>query len=163
VRLGVGLLEEVELELGAEHGRVAELCGALHLALQDLAGRRSHRLAVVPEDVAEDEGCPLEPRDAPQRGEVRLQQEVAVTALPVGHLVPGDRVHLHVQRKEVVAPLDAVLRDLALDEEVAVHALPEQTSLHIGESDDDGVDGAAFDLRLELLQLHAGDPNRRKA
>ncbi len=163
VRLGVGLLEEVELELGAELRREAELRGPLHLALEHLSRGGVDRLAVVPEDVAEDEGRPFEPRDPAQRGEVRLEDEVAVPALPVGHPVAGDGVHLHVEGEEVVAALDAVLGDPALEEEVSVDALAHQPALHVRERDDDRVDRTGLDLGGQLLERHAGDPNVRAA
>ena len=90
-RLLVGVLEQEELELGAEHRRVPELRRALDLALQHLSRRGSDRRPVGPFDVAEHERRPFEPRDAPQRGHVRPRREVAVAALPARHLVTRER------------------------------------------------------------------------
>ena len=117
----------------------------------------------MPEDVAEDERRPFQPRNPPQRVQVGLEEEVAVAPLPVGDRIPGDGVHLHVEREQVVAALDAVLGDLAFEEELPVHALPHEAALHVGEGDDDRVDRAALDLGSQLLQRHAGDPNVRVA
>ena len=64
------------------------------------------------DDVAEDERGAVEPRDPAQRREVGHDPEVAVSLLPVDHLVAWDGVHLHVEREQVVAALDAVVCDL---------------------------------------------------
>ncbi len=156
VRLLVGLAEEVELELGAEHGSEAELGGPLHLALEDLSRRGRYRLAVVPTHVAEDERGRLEPRDPAQRGEVRPQDEVAVALLPAGDAVARDGVHLHVVGEQVVAALDAVLVDVVLDEELPVEALAHEPALHVGEGDDHRVDRAVLDRRRQFVQRQHG-------
>jgi hypothetical protein len=152
VRLGVGLPEEVELELRAEHRHVAEPRGAFDLALEHLPWRGVDRAAVVPEDVAEDERRPFEPGGQSQRPEIWLEEEVAVALRPVGDVVAGDGLHLHVEREEVVATLDAVLGDLPLEEELCVDALAHQTSLHVREGDDDRVERAGFHLRFQLIE-----------
>ena len=78
--------------------------------------------------------------------------EVAVAALPARHLVPGYRVHLHVEREQVVAPLERIRVLHLLDEEVRLHALAHQASLHVGERDDDGVDLAGLDLLFQFVE-----------
>ena len=95
----------------------------LHLRAQHLPRRRRDGRAVVPADVAEDERRRLEPRDPPQRRQVGLQREVAVAALPARDRVAGDRIHLHLEREQVVAALDRVPRADLLDEELAVEPL----------------------------------------
>ena len=109
VRLLVGLLQEVELELGAEHRLEARRSRPLDLRLQHLPRRGADRRAVLPGDVAEHERRPFEPRHPPQRPEVGPQVEVAVAPLPARHRVPGLRVHLHVEREQVVAALEPVV------------------------------------------------------
>ena len=133
------LLEQVELELGAELGLEPRCLGAIDLRLQHLPRRGRDRRAVVPPDVAEDERRPLEPGDPPHRREVGLHDEVAVPALPARDRVAGHRVHLHLEREQVVAALGPVLPD-PVEEEIAVKALPQQPSLHVGEGHDDGVE-----------------------
>ncbi len=159
VRLGVGLLEEIELELGAHHRRQAELRGPLHLRPQHLTRRGLDGRAVVPADVAEHERRGVEPRDPAQRGHVGRDREVAVALFPARDLVPGDRVHLHLEREQVVAALDGVLGLHLLHEELGVEPLAEQASLHVGERDHDRVDLAGGDEILELgVGQHRGDP-----
>ena len=68
------------------------------------------------------------------------EREVAVALLPARDLVARDRLHLHVEREQVVAALDRVLGLDLLDEELAVEPLSEQPALHVGEGDDDRVD-----------------------
>ena len=156
VRLGERLLEEEELELGTEHGLEAERAGALDLGAKDLPRRGPNRLAVVPGHVAKDERGGLEPGDAAQRRKVGHHVEVAVAALPVGHLVAGDGIHLHVERQQVVAPLDRLPVAGGVHEVLGVEALAHQPALHVGEGDDDGVDLTLFDLSRELVLAESG-------
>ena len=104
--LGVALLVEVELELGGRVRREAHRAGTLVLGDQDLPGRGHHGTPVLVDDVREHQRRAVEPGDHPQRGHVRLDPEVAVAVLPVGHLIPGERLHVHVEREQVVAALD---------------------------------------------------------
>ena len=158
VGLGVGLLQQVELELRAEHRRQPQRLCAFDLRAQHLARRRRHRRAVVPADIAEDERRRLEPGDPPQRREVRLEGEVAVASLPARELVAGDGIHLHLEREQVVAALDRMAGADLLDEELAVQPLPHEPALHVRERDDDGVDRARLDVRLQLVEAqHESD------
>ena len=91
VRLEVGLAEEEELELRAEHRLEAERVRLLHLRLQHLARRRGDGRPVVPLDVALHHHRGLVPGDPAQRGEVGPEPEVAVAALPARDRVPRDR------------------------------------------------------------------------
>ena len=156
VGLGVGLQEEVELQLRAEHGREAELGGAIDLTLQDLPRRGIDRRAVEPDDVAENERRRLEPRDPPERRHVGREAEVAVPAFPVRHLVPGNRIHLHVDGEQVVAPFHAVLGHVLLEEEGRVQAFSQQPALHVREGDDDGVDLSCRRRGLQLVDGQHG-------
>src|SRR5687768_2019028 len=106
MRLLVRLLEQEELELRAEHRVEPELGGPLELSLQDLARRGGDRGAVVPRDVAEYERRPFQPGNPAQRAEIGNEPEVAVAPLPARDLVPRDRIHLHLEREQVVAALD---------------------------------------------------------
>src|SRR3989442_1347700 len=92
MRLRVAVLEEVELQLGAEHGQVAALERPLDLAFQDLPRRFDDGLSVLPGNVANDEGRPVEPRDPPERLDVGNEVKVTVPLLPVRHRVTRDRV-----------------------------------------------------------------------
>ena len=100
----------------------------------------------MPDDVAQHECRRLQPGNRAQRRQVRLQPEVAVAPLPARKRVAGLRIHLHVEREQVVAALRLVpSRDL-LEEEVDVVALPHQAALHVRERDDDGVDARVLEL-----------------
>ena len=147
-----GLAEEIELELAAHHGREAESGRALELGLQNLARRGLHRRPVVPLHVAENERRRLEPRDAAERRQVGPNVEVAVALLPARERIARHRVHLHLEREQVVAALHPVPRVHLLEEELGVKALAHQPALHVGEGDDDGVDRAGLDLCAQLLE-----------
>src|SRR5580700_3997335 len=152
VRLRIRLLEQEELELRAEHGLVSHRFRAVDLRLEHLTRRRTDGRAVVPCDIAEDKHGAFEPRNAPHRVEVGNHREIAVAALPARDLVPGDRIHLHLEREQVVAPFDRVLVLHLLNEEVRLHTLTHQASLHVGERDDDGVDVPGIDQFGELVK-----------
>src|SRR6266545_8332143 len=102
---------------------------------------------------------PLEPGKTPEGGEVRLQVEVSVAALPARHRVARLGIHLHVEREQVVAALDPVLGGL-VEEELGLLALAQQATLHVSESGHDRVDSARLDLRSKLIQRqHEADSN----
>ena len=86
--------------------------------------------------------------------EVGLHHEVAVAALPRRHRVAVDGVHLDVDGEQVVARLGVVLEHL-LDEVVADEALALEAALHVGEDEQDRVDGAVADRAAELIGVHA--------
>ena len=151
MRLLERLAEEIELELAAHHRRVAERGRALELRLENLARRGLHRRPVVPLHVAEHERRRLEPRDAAKRRHVGPNVEVAVALLPARERVAGHRIHLHLEREQVVAALHPVPGVHLLEEELGVQALAHQPSLHVGEGDDDRVDRAGLDLCAQLV------------
>ena len=151
-RLVEALAEEEELELRADHRVVAHRLRLRDLRLQQLPRRRRDRRPVVADDVAQDERGRLVPRDAAQRAEIRLQPEVAVAALPARERVPGNRVHLHLEREQVVAPLDLVAGVELLEEERRVQPLAHHPALHVGERRDHRVDRAAVDVDPQLLE-----------
>ena len=106
----------------------------------------------MPDHVAQDEGGPFEPGDAPQGAEVGAHAEVAVALVPARDRVTRDRIHFHVQSEQVVAAFDSVLGDVLVDEVLGMNALAHQPSLHVRERDDDGVDRPGIDVRSELVQ-----------
>lgn len=154
-RLFVGVLEDDELQLGADLGGVAELGQALQLAAQYLAGRGDHRGAVAPGEVGVEHGRALVPGDAAQRAQVRVHREVAVAAVPGGHRVALDGVHLGVDGEQVVAALGAVLEHL-VEEETGGEPLALEPPLHVGEGQDDSVDLTARDEGVQLLDAQRG-------
>ena len=103
--------------------------------------------------VAEHERRAVEPWHLSQRGQIRLDGEIAVALLPVRHLIPGHGVHLHVEREQVVAPLDALLDDL-IEEVMDLDPLTDESALHIGKRRDDRVDGAALGVVAQHIQGH---------
>ena len=100
----VGLVEQIELELGGEIRRHALRAEPGDLRLQH--GPRAVRdrlVMMVVEDVAEDQRGPRQPRDAPERRQVGLHDEVAVALFPVGDGVARHRLHVDVVGEQVVA------------------------------------------------------------
>ena len=105
----VGVAEDDELELGAGVGDQPALGQPGELAAQDLPRRGDDLGAVAPLQVGHHHRRPLLPRHRAQRVEVGDHLEVAVAALPGGHRVAADRLHVDVDREQVVAALGAVL------------------------------------------------------
>src|SRR5581483_5985722 len=77
---------------------------------------------------------------------------VAVTLLPARELVPGDRLHLHVDGQQVVARVRAFACD-DVEEEAGVEALAGEPAVRVGEAGDDGVDVARLDQAGELVEV----------
>ena len=153
----VGLGEHDELELGADHRGPSVLGQPCKLPAQHLAGRRADGSAVLPDDIGEQQRGAFVPRDEPQRAEVRLEDEVAVSAFPGSELVALDRVHVDVDGEQVVARLGTVLEHL-VEEVAGVEPLALQPSLHVGEAEDDGVDLVVLDVGPQLVDRQKPSP-----
>src|SRR5207247_9594012 len=104
----------------------------------------------VPGHVAQNQRRRIQPWDSAEGRKVRQQFEVAVSLLPVRHLVAGDGVHLHVQREQVVATLDRLAVAGRLHEVLGIYALAHQATLHVADGDHDGVDDTLLDVGGEL-------------
>ncbi len=137
----VAVVEDDELQLGGDVGLEAVVGQASELGLEDLPGRGDDRGLVEPVQVGRDQGGSRQPGGAAQRGQVGDHGHVAVAARPAGHGVPVDRIHVHVDREQVIAALRTV-RGGILQEEPGGEALADQAALHVGEGHDDGVDVA---------------------
>ena len=118
-------------------------------------GRGDDGAAVGPLDVGHAEGRARVPREQPQRRQIRRHHEVAVAALPRGHRVAGDGVHVDVDREQVVAAFRAGAHDV-VEEVAGGKALALQTSLHVGDPDDDRVDLVGGDECREPIDGEAG-------
>jgi hypothetical protein len=125
--------------------------GPLDLAAEDPPRRHLDGPAVHGHQVAEDENTAGEPRQGSDRPGIEDGVEVAVTGVPVGELVAGQRRHVDVAGQQVVAHLDPVVHNV-VEEEGTRHPLPDGPALEIRESDDDGVDFAGLDLMREGFQ-----------
>ena len=146
-------LEDDELELRARVADEPALGEPVELAAQDLARRGDDVGAVGPAQIGHDEDGGGVPRDRPERVEVRRHLEVAVAALPRGHLVPRDRLHVDVDGEEVVAPLRPVLEH-RVEEVRGGQALALEPPLHVRDREQHGVDRAVRDRFLQLVELH---------
>ena len=105
---------------------------------------------VVIENVGEHQRRPRQPRQTPQRRHVGLHDEIAVALLPVGGRVAGHRLHVDVVGEQIVAAVGLLVRPL--EEILGLHALADQAPLHVGKGDDDGIDLAVADRRLQFLE-----------
>jgi hypothetical protein len=83
--------------------------------------------------------------------------EVAVAQLPIGELVAGNRLHLHVDREQVVTAMGPAGGG-DLYEEAGVEPLPHEPSVVVREADDDGIDLIGFVEHPKLIETeHAID------
>jgi hypothetical protein len=153
----VRLPEEEELELGADVRDEPALGQPVELAAQDLARRGRDGPPVLPLDVAYDERRPLEPRDPPEGLDVRPEHEIAVARLPRRHLEPLHRLHVDVDRQQVVAALGPVGCDLVAEER-RVKALALETALHVRHHQEDGVDLAPLHVGAQLVESQGHAP-----
>jgi hypothetical protein len=146
----VAVAEDDELELGPGERAPTAFRQPRELPAQDLPWRGEHLAAVKPREIGDANGGAVLPGDDPQRVEIGLHQEVAVTALPRGHRKPGDGRHVDVDGEQVVAALRAVLSNV-IDEVLGDEALSHQTPLHVRDREKNGVDGTARDLLSKLV------------
>ena len=131
-----------------------------YTAIRTWRGEATTGAAVVVDDVGENQRGAVEPGDPPQRRHVGLDPEVPVAVLPVRHLVAGQRLHVHVEREQVVAALHPV-PDHLVEEVLDLDALAEQPPLHVREGGDDGVDRALLGLPCGARRARACRACRR--
>ena len=91
------------------------------------------------------------PRRARDRAGPPRRAQHRRAPLPACDRVARHRIHLHLEREQVIAALDAVAGVELVEEELAVQALTHQPPLHVREGNDDRVDGAALDVRPQLV------------
>jgi hypothetical protein len=116
-RLFERILEQEELQFGSAHERVTSVARALDLSLEDLSRRDVHDVPFFCIDIADHQRRLLEPWDDPERGHVGEAMEIAVAQIPIGVPVVGQRLHVHVHRKEIVAPVHPLVAGHLLHEE----------------------------------------------
>ena len=75
-----------------------------------------------------------------------MDHDIPVARVPVGEPVSGERVHVHVDRQQVVAGFDAVFGHV-LGEEGGGDPFSHRSSVHVGKGEHDGIDGAVGDPR----------------
>ena len=148
--LCVALAQEEELELRADLGLEAGRSGPFDLLRQDPSRRLLDGASVEPARVADHERRRLVPGDAPERAEIRAQQEVAVAELDARDRVAGRRVRLDIEGEERVAHVDSAL--CMLGEIAAGRALADEAAVHVDERDDDRVDRPRLDLGAQLVE-----------
>jgi hypothetical protein len=153
----VGVVEDDELELGADEGGEPPLGEPVELAAQDLPRRNRDRAALHALDVGEDQGGAVVPGDLPQRLEVGAQHEVAVAAVPRRERVAADGVHVDVDGQEVVAGFGGVADDL-VQEVFGGAALALEPALHVRQRDEHGVDRARVHARPEFVEREHASP-----
>jgi hypothetical protein len=78
-----------------------------------------------------------------------------VAPLPARHRVALDRVHVDVDREQVVARLGSVLRDSG-EEVLRCEALAHEAPLHVGQAQQHRVHRAVLRRAAELLERHGG-------
>jgi hypothetical protein len=114
----------------------------------------------VPFEVGHHERGRLLPRHKPERVEVGPHREVAVAARPRRHLVAVDRVHVDVDREQVVAALGALLGD-DVEEVPGREPLALEAPLHVRDGQEHGVHRALGYSIAELVERHAPEATGR--
>ena len=155
----VGLVEQIELELGGEIRRHALRAEPGDLRLQH--GPRAVRdrlVMMVIDDVAEDQRGPRQPRDAPERREIGLHGEVAVALFPIGDGVARHRLHVDVVGEQIVAAVGFLVG--AVEKILGLEALADQPSLHVGKAGHDRIDLAGANRLLQLVETEISGHTR---
>jgi len=94
---------------------------------------------------------PVQPGGPSQSGHIRDAVEVAIASLPVGELVAGNGIHLHVAGQKVVTDVYAALRH-ALQKVARGDPLPHKASIEVRKGDKNGVYLPANRSRFELFK-----------
>ena len=102
--------------------------------------------------VAQDDRRAFEPTGAAERPEVGDQVKVTIALLPVGEVVPRNRLHLHVDRQQVIAGVGSAFRDLR-DKMVDVEPLSQEAAVNVRKDGQDRVDLAGSGQLLQLATL----------
>ena len=146
----VGLVEQIELELGGAER--AQLAGRepLDLALEHGARRMRHVVVVMVEHVGQHQRRAFEPGQRPQRRQVGLQDEIAVALVPARRRVARHRLHVDVVGEQVVAAVRLLVG--AVDEVLGLEALADQPALHVDHGDQHGIDAAGLDRGFQLVE-----------
>ncbi len=84
-------------------------------------------------DVAQHQRGRWQPGDAAQRTHHRLQDEVAVALSPARGLVAGHRLHIDVEREQIIAGMRFLVG--TVDEEAGGEAFAREAPLQVGEAD----------------------------
>ena len=152
--------EEVVLELGSRERRESQLAAprrparggstAARRARARASSRRARRTA--PARVFSSQLATAASPDRARGGSRR-------SPAPSSRTVARDRLHLHVDREEIVAGVRAVRRSL-VDEQLGVEPLAHQPAVVVGEADDDGLDSAARRRRTQLVECQRALPCR---
>ena len=142
-RLLVGVVEDVELELGGDAECQPQLGGALHLRLKDLPRGYGERVVILALDVAQDEGRLVEPGDHDEGRVVGPDHEVPVAKVPGEKRVAGERIVFDVAAQQIVASFPALVG--LCDVGATGIALAREPSLLIGEDGEEGVDRSLVD------------------
>ena len=96
--------ENKKLQLGGDSRHQTHLLQSLQLRFQDRARRMRHRrMRMVVEGVTQHQCRAFQPRQWPQRAQVRFQGVITVTGGPTGGGVTVDCQHLHIGGQQVVA------------------------------------------------------------
>jgi hypothetical protein len=100
--------------------------------------------------IADYERGPVEPTRNAERTEVGHEVKVAVPALPIREPVSGNRLHVHVHGKQVIADMSAAPG--IVEEELRIQALTHLTAVHVGEAKKDGVGQVHLDAFAQIVQ-----------
>jgi len=150
-RAAIGLVEQVELELGGEEGGEPAFLQPRHLALENGAGRmREVGMRAGVEDVAQNQCGLFQPGRQPQRRKVGLEHEVAIAFGPICGLVAGDGLHIDVVGEQVIAAMRLLMR--RGDEVGRMKALADQAALHVDAGAQHGVHGPFRDQRAKRVE-----------
>ena len=144
----VAFVEQVELQLRGEHADVTALGKPGDLFLQH-GPRAMRKIAVfVVQHIAQHQRGAVQPRDAAQGFQVGFEREVAIALVPARRGIAGHRFHVDVVGEQVVAAVGFVVR--AVQKELGLEALADQTALHVDHAGQHRVDAAVGDGALEF-------------
>ncbi len=92
----------------------------------------------------------LEPGAFHQRGEIGLDDEIAIALLPIGRRIAGHRFHVDIVGEQVIAAMGFIHG--GLEKEGGEEALADQPPLHVGKGHEHGIDPAGRNIFPKLFK-----------
>src|SRR5437667_2413271 len=106
----ISLIEQIKLQLAGAAAGESLLFQKLELLPQNRAWRLPHERAIVPNVIANDKRSTSLPGDHTQGFQVWAKGEIAKTGFPARDLEAVQRVHLHVNRQQIIAAMGPMLQ-----------------------------------------------------
>ena len=149
----IRLIEEIKFEFTGAIARQPIFAQQLQLTPENRARILCHERSVIANVVAEHERCSGLPWKQADGVQIGFNNKITKARIPVCDFEPVERIHFDINGEEIVAAMRAMFQN-RLKEWLGAETFAHEAAEGIGESDNDRVNRARADLRLELNEVH---------